>query len=304
MTINETGTGDYVSATSYATVSVGGSGNTALLDIKAGAPGAIGATVGGSNDTVSATVYSPILVTGEGNLINASGNAAVTIAAASGAAAGTIIATGFDAITTQTGDSVISIPGGSWNSTINDVGGNDTIFAGSPSPGGSNGLAINGGRGTLFINDQASGRTIVMTGGEAAVTAMGADNGSVFVGGTTGNNYLAASGNSTLVGNGASNTIVGGSGDEMLVASTLSGASNIFLLSSQMSNAATTIAGFGATGTLDSIMLKSGLSITQTETTPTSGTLLTLNDGSRVFISQFAGALHSAATNAGTVLTA
>ena len=304
LTINETGTGDYVSATSYATVSVGGSGNTAMLDIKAGAPGAIGATVGGSNDTVSATVYSPILVTGAGNLINASGNAAVTVAAASGAAADTIVATGFDVITTQTGNSVISIPGGSWNSTINDIGGNDTIFAGSPSPGGSNGLAINGGRGTLFINDLASGRQIVMTGGEGAVTAMGADNGSVFIGGTTGNNYLAASGNSTLVGNGTSNTIVGGSGDEMLVASTVSGASNIFQLNSQMANATTTIAGFGATGTLDSITLKSGLSISQTETTSAGGTLLTLNDGSRVLISQFTNALHSAATSAGTVLTA
>ncbi|KDM67770.1 S-layer family protein [Acidiphilium sp. JA12-A1] len=304
LTINETGTGDYVSATSYATVSVGGSGNTAMLDIKAGAPGAIGATVGGSNDTVSATVYSPILVTGAGNLINASGNAAVTVAAASGAAADTIVATGFDVITTQTGNSVISIPGGSWNSTINDIGGNDTIFAGSPSPGGSNGLAINGGRGTLFINDLASGRKIVMTGGEGAVTAMGADNGSVFIGGTTGNNYLAASGNSTLVGNGTSNTIVGGSGDEMLVASTVSGASNIFQLNSQMANATTTIAGFGATGTLDSITLKSGLSISQTETTSAGGTLLTLNDGSRVLISQFTNALHSAATSAGTVLTA
>ncbi|WP_287990479.1 hypothetical protein, partial [Acidiphilium sp.] len=73
---------------------------------------------------------------------------------------------------------------------------------------------------------------------------------------------------------------------------------------SQMANATTTIAGFGATGTLDSITLKSGLSISQTETTSAGGTLLTLNDGSRVLISQFTNALHSAATSAGTVLTA
>ncbi|MDE2343471.1 MAG: hypothetical protein KGL63_08805, partial [Betaproteobacteria bacterium] len=87
LTINEAGTGEFVSAIKNGNVSVGGSGNTAVVSYEAGA------TVGGSNNTVTASVYSPILVTGAGDLINASGDAAVTVAAAANAAADSIVAT-------------------------------------------------------------------------------------------------------------------------------------------------------------------------------------------------------------------
>ncbi len=303
LTINEIGTGQLASVTGTTNVSIGGSANTAFLTIQSGSPGAIMATVSGANDTIFAGTYSPIMVTGAANIINASGEAAVTVAGAAQAASDTIIASGFDAINTQSGNNVISIPGGSWNSTITNGAGNDTIFAGTAAPGGSNQLAINGGSGTLVITDMASGRTITMTAGSGAVTATGANNGSVLVGGTNGNNYLAASGNSTLIGHGGSNTILGGAGNEMLVASTVAGATNSFLINSLTANNATTITGFGAPGTSDSITLQSGLSISQTSTTQLHGTILTLNDGSKIFLSQFTGALHSNGTSNGIIVT-
>ncbi|GAA5264650.1 hypothetical protein ACOSOMT5_P1075 [Acidiphilium sp. MT5] len=304
LTINELGTGQFASVTGSTRVSVGGSNNIADLTVQSGGgPNPVMATIGGADNIVFAGTYSPVLVTGADDIIRTSGTAAVTMAGAANTGANTVIASGFDAITTATGNSVISIPGGSWNSTITNLAGNDTIFAGAASPGGSNQLAIQGGSGTLIVTDMASGRTITMTAGTGAVTATGANNGSVFIGGTGGDNLLAASGNSTLIGNGGSNTIMGGTGNELLVASTIAGASNSFLINSLTANNATTITGFGAQGTSDSLILQSGLSISQTTTSPLTGTLLTLNDGSKIFLSQFTGSLHSTTTTTGTTLT-
>jgi hypothetical protein len=304
LTINEVGTGQLASVTGTTRVSVGGSNNIADLTVQSGGgANPVMATIGGANNTIFAGTYSPLLVAGSANLINASGETAITVTGAANAAADSIIASGFDAITTATGNSVISIPGGAWNSTITNIGGNDTIFAGAAASGGGNQLAIHGGSGTLIVTDMASGRTITMTAGSGAVTATGATNGSVFVGGTGGHNLLAASGNSTLIGNGSSNTIIGGTGNELLVASTIAGASNSFLINSLTANNATTITGFGAPGTNDSLTLQSGLSISQTSITPLNGTMLTLNDGSKIFLNQFTGTLASTTTNNGTVLT-
>jgi hypothetical protein len=304
LTINELGTGQFASVIGTTRVSVGGSNNIADLTIQSGGgPNPVMATIGGADNIVFAGTYSPVLVTGSDDVIHASGTAAVTMAGAANTGANTVIASGFDAITTATGNSVISIPGGSWNSTITNLAGNDTIFAGAAAPGGSNQLAIHGGSGTLVVTDMASGRTITMTAGAGAVTATGANNGSVFVGGTDGQNLLAASGNSTLIGNGNSNTIMGGAGNELLAASTVAGARNSFLINSLTANNATTITGFGAQGTSDNLILQSGLSISQTTTSPLTGTLLTLNDGSKIFLSQFTGSLHSTTGTTGTTLT-
>jgi hypothetical protein len=304
LTINELGTGQVASVVGSTRVSVGGSNNIADLTVQSGGgPDPVMATIGGASNIVFAGTYSPVLVTGSDDIIHASGTAAVTMARAANTGANTVIASGFDAITTATGNNVISIPGGSWNSTITNLAANDTIFAGVAAPGGSNQLAIHGGSGTLIVTDMASGRIITMTASTGAVTATGANNGSVFVGGTGGQNLLAASGNSTLIGNGSSNTIMGGTGNELLAASTVAGASNSFLINSLTANNATTITGFGAQGTSDSLILQSGLSISQTTTSPLNGTLLTLNDGSKIFLSQFSGSLHSTTSATGTILT-
>lgn len=304
--VNATGTDQTVIANSFANVSIAGSDNTGVLDLKyGGGPNPAAATVGGTGNTVSASVYTPLLVNGSADVIHASGEAAVTVAGATNTAADTIVATGFDRIVTESGNAVISVPGGSWNPTINDGSANDTIFAGTAAPGGGNQININGGTGMMFINDNVdSGRKIIMTAGRGAVTATGASNNSVFVGGTDGNNYLAASGNSTLIGNGGSNTLVGGAGSELLASSTVTGAANTFMIDHMSASDMTTITGFGATGTHDMIDLGSGISIKTTTVSPTSGTLVSLNDGSKILLSGFNGTLHTSEIGSGTVLAA
>jgi hypothetical protein len=290
LAVNEVGTNDFASVIgSGTTVSVGGSHNIAFMTIQAAAQGEIMATIGGSDNTVTAGTYSPIMVTGTSDLIKVSGETAVTVA--SGAGDNTIIASGFDKINTDGGNTLISIPGGSWNSTITDGAGNDTIIAGPAAPGGGSQMTVNGGAGTLNISNVDNSRDITMTAGTGAVTATGASNGSLFIGGSNGQNYLAADGNSTLIGNGLSNTFVGAGGNEVMVASTMNGASNLFVIDQAPASSVITILGFGAAGTQDQINFASGLTVSSTTQAGVNGTLLTLNDGSKIMLSNFNGAL-------------
>jgi hypothetical protein len=285
-------------------INIEGSGNTATIN----AHNAL-QTVGGSNNTVTAGVYSRIDLTGTGDTLKVSGESAVTV---SGALSGimpadTIQATGFDNIVTDGGRNLISIPGGSWNSTVTAAAGHDTVVVGPASPGGSNRLAIIGGAGSVDLQDINSQRTITMTAGAGPVTATGAANGSLFIGGTDGGNYLAASGNSTLVGNGSSNTLIGGAGSEVLDASTMTGASNTLLFQPITGAGNDTINGFGFTGAHNQIILQSGLSITGQDTVSIGGirgVMINLNDGSRITLTNISGSLTTTSSATGTILAA
>lgn len=299
LTIDQNGTNGFATITGTVNTSVGGSGNLAIVDVKTAH-----VTVGGTNNTVTASVYTPVDMTGFGDRLNLSGNAGVTVSGgeSSTVAADTIQATGFDNIVTNGGRNLISIPGGSWNSTVSAVAGIDTVVAGPAAAGGSNRLAIIGGQATLDVIDNNSGRTITMSAGTGAVTATGAANGSLFVGGSSGGNYLAASGNSTLVGNGQSDTLVGGGGNEVLSASTMTGASNILIFSVANRGGNDTINGFGLSGSRDQIRLLSGLTITSETSTSAAANLksvvLNLSDGSHISLIGFSGSLQQTASGA------
>ncbi|MEE3504451.1 hypothetical protein [Acidiphilium acidophilum] len=301
LTVDQDGTNGFATIIGTANTSVGGSGNLAIVDMQTAH-----VTVGGTNNTVTASVYTPVDMTGFGDRLNLSGNAGVTVSGivSSSVAVDTIQATGFNTIVTDGGQNLISIPGGSWNSTVSAVAGSDTVVAGPAAPGGSNGLTIIGDQATLNVIDNNSGRTITMSAGTGAVTATGAANGSLFIGGSSGGNYLAATGNSTLVGNGLSDTLVGGGGNEVLAASTVTGASNIFIFSTASVAGNDTISGFGLNGSNDQIRLSSGLNITsETSTLDASNVkmvVINLNDGSHISLIGFSGSLQQTA-NGGTL---